>query len=72
MVPEDEIGPGFAYTIGLSHTHGAPELAMLGLDVHAMHHMLNRLGAKSAADARQPAEHRPARPVRAPLTPGRG
>ncbi|WP_330247056.1 MULTISPECIES: DUF4262 domain-containing protein [unclassified Streptomyces] len=28
MVPEDEIGPGFAYTIGLSHNHGAPELAM--------------------------------------------
>ncbi|MEU6926281.1 MULTISPECIES: DUF4262 domain-containing protein [unclassified Streptomyces] len=51
MVPEDEIRPGFAYTIGLSHTHGAPELTMFGLDVHAMHHMLNRLGAKSAADA---------------------
>ncbi|MFE1794908.1 DUF4262 domain-containing protein [Streptomyces sp. NPDC059517] len=49
MVPEDEIGPGFAYTIGLSHTHGGPELAMFGLDVHDMHRMLNRLGAKSAA-----------------------
>ncbi|MFE9453549.1 DUF4262 domain-containing protein [Streptomyces sp. NPDC006739] len=34
MVPEDEIGPGFAYTIGLAHTHGAPELAMFGLDIH--------------------------------------
>src|SRR4051812_14434557 len=42
MVPEDEIGPGFAYTIGLSHTHGGPELGMFGLDIHAMHHMLNR------------------------------
>lgn len=51
MVPEDEIGPGFAYTIGLSHTHGAPDLAMFGLDVHAMHRMLNRLGAKSTAGA---------------------
>ncbi|MEU5279471.1 DUF4262 domain-containing protein [Streptomyces asoensis] len=49
MVPEDEIGPGFAYTIGLSHTHGAPELAMFGLDVHAMHRMLNRLAEKAAA-----------------------
>ncbi|MFF3013660.1 DUF4262 domain-containing protein [Streptomyces sp. NPDC057939] len=49
MVPEDEIGPGFAYTIGLAHTHGGPELAMFGLDVHAMHRMLNRLGAMSAA-----------------------
>jgi hypothetical protein len=51
MVPEDEIGPGFAYTIGLAHTHCAPELAMFGLDIHAMHCMLNRLGAKSAAGA---------------------
>jgi hypothetical protein len=49
MVPEDEIGPGFAYTIGLAHTHGGPELAMFGLDVHAMHRMLNTLGEKSAA-----------------------
>ncbi|MFD0375723.1 DUF4262 domain-containing protein [Streptomyces sp. NPDC127112] len=49
MVPEDEIGPGFAYTIGLAHTYGGPELAMFGLDVHAMHRMLNTLGEKSAA-----------------------
>ncbi|MFJ3880904.1 DUF4262 domain-containing protein [Streptomyces sp. NPDC090077] len=49
MVPEDEIGPGFAYTVGLAHTHGGPELAMFGLDVRAMHHMLNTLGEKSAA-----------------------
>ncbi|AXE82514.1 DUF4262 domain-containing protein [Streptomyces atratus] len=49
MVPEDEIGPGFAYTIGLAHTHGGPELAMFGLDVHTMHRMLNTLGEKSAA-----------------------
>ncbi|MGW7102388.1 DUF4262 domain-containing protein [Streptomyces sp. NPDC054838] len=49
MVPEDEIGPGFAYTVGLAHTHGGPELAMFGLDVHAMHRMLNTLGENSAA-----------------------
>ncbi|MFE2267765.1 DUF4262 domain-containing protein [Streptomyces lavendulae] len=49
MVPEDEIGPGFAYTIGLSHTHGVPELAMFGLDVHVMHLILNGLGEKGAA-----------------------
>ncbi|MFJ3233596.1 DUF4262 domain-containing protein [Streptomyces sp. NPDC086787] len=36
-------------TIGLAHTHGGPELAMFGLDVHAMHRMLNTLGEKSAA-----------------------
>jgi hypothetical protein len=49
MVPEDEIGPGFAYTIGLSHTHGASELAMFGIDVHVMHRMLNTLGEKAAS-----------------------
>jgi len=51
MVPEDDIGPGFAYTIGLAHTHSAPELAMFGLDIHVMHRILNRLGEKSAAGA---------------------
>lgn len=51
MVPEDDIGPGFAYTIGLAHTHGAPELAMFGLDVHVMHRMLNTLGERAAAGA---------------------
>ena len=51
MVPGDEIGPGFTYTIGLSHTHGGPELAMFGLDVHIMRHMLNRLGEKLVAGA---------------------
>ncbi|GAA0349260.1 DUF4262 domain-containing protein [Streptomyces blastmyceticus] len=51
MVPEDDIGPGFAYTIGLAHTHGAPELAMFGLDVRDMHRMLNTLGERAAAGA---------------------
>ncbi|WP_329012319.1 DUF4262 domain-containing protein [Streptomyces sp. NBC_00690] len=49
MVPEDDIGPGFAYTIGLAHAHNSPELAMFGLDIHVMHRLLNRLGEKSAA-----------------------
>ncbi|WP_267890856.1 DUF4262 domain-containing protein [Streptomyces sp. AS58] len=52
MVPEDDLGPGFAYTIGLAHTHSAPDLAEFGLDIHVMHRMLNRLGQKSAAGAR--------------------
>ncbi|WP_037605052.1 DUF4262 domain-containing protein [Streptacidiphilus rugosus] len=49
MVPEDEIGPGFAYTIGLAHAHGAPELAMFGLDIHEMYRMLDALGEKVAS-----------------------
>ncbi|MYS86247.1 DUF4262 domain-containing protein [Embleya scabrispora] len=51
MVPEDEIGPGFSYTIGLSHSHGVPELTMFGLDVHDMHTMLNTLGARACSGA---------------------
>ncbi|GCD42327.1 DUF4262 domain-containing protein [Streptomyces paromomycinus] len=51
LVPEDAVGPGFTYTIGLSHTHGAPELAMFGPDVHAMHAMLNTLGETAALGA---------------------
>ncbi|MGW3324288.1 DUF4262 domain-containing protein [Streptomyces virginiae] len=49
MVPEDEIGPGFAYTIGLAHTHGVPELCMFGRDVHEMHRVLNTLGDLATA-----------------------
>ncbi|MFJ1756364.1 DUF4262 domain-containing protein [Kitasatospora sp. NPDC088134] len=50
MVPADEEGPGFAYTVGLWHTHRAPELAMFGLaDVHAMHTVLNALGERAGA-----------------------
>ncbi|WP_172384714.1 DUF4262 domain-containing protein [Streptomyces sp. MNP-20] len=49
MVPEDEVGPGFAYTIGLAHAHGAPELAMFGLGLDAMHRVLNALGDRAAS-----------------------
>ncbi|WP_260327067.1 DUF4262 domain-containing protein [Streptomyces sp. TLI_185] len=49
MVPEDEIGPGFAHTIGLSHTHGAAEMSIFGPDIHEMHRMLNVLGDRVAA-----------------------
>ncbi|WP_237535856.1 DUF4262 domain-containing protein [Streptomyces sp. SID3343] len=44
MVPADEDGPGFAYTIGLFHTHRVPELVMFGLDVTVMQTLLNSLG----------------------------
>jgi Domain of unknown function (DUF4262) len=48
MVPEDDLGPGFAYTIGLAHSYGAPELAMFGLDVRLMHRALNVLAQEAA------------------------
>jgi hypothetical protein len=61
MVPEDDIGPGFAYTIGLAHSYGAPELAMFGLGTRVMHLALNALGQQAAngitlADGQENAE----------------
>ncbi|MEU3901714.1 DUF4262 domain-containing protein [Streptomyces sp. NPDC045251] len=47
MVPGDEQGPGWAYTIGLWHRHRIPELAMFGLDVHMMQTLLNDLGQRA-------------------------
>jgi hypothetical protein len=56
MVPADDEGPAFAYTIGLWHTHGSPELAMFGLDVHMMQTLLNALGGKAASGTRLAAD----------------
>jgi hypothetical protein len=39
--PADDDGPAFAYTIGLMHRAGHPELAMTGLPAAVMHHALN-------------------------------
>lgn len=49
MIPEDDLGPGWAYTIGLWHSHGAPELAMFGLDIELMRTRLNALGKQAVA-----------------------
>ncbi|WP_405647367.1 DUF4262 domain-containing protein [Streptomyces uncialis] len=48
MVPPDEEGPGFAYTIGLWHSFRTPEVAMFGLDIHVMRTCLNTLGQRAA------------------------
>lgn len=49
MIPGDDDGPGWAFTIGLWHTHGISELAMFGLDVSDMKACLNELGEQAAA-----------------------
>ena len=41
MIPADDDSPGWAFTIGLWHSHGLPELAMFGLDVYDMQVCLN-------------------------------
>ncbi|MFI5808594.1 DUF4262 domain-containing protein [Streptomyces sp. NPDC051561] len=47
MIPADEQGPGWAFTIGLWHRHRIPELAMFGLDIHLMQTLLNGLAQKA-------------------------
>ncbi|MBG6100835.1 DUF4262 domain-containing protein [Micromonospora vinacea] len=47
-IPEDDKGPGWAYTIGLWHTHRMPELAIFGLDVELSQMSLNELGDRAS------------------------
>jgi hypothetical protein len=54
MIPADDQGPGWAFTIGLWHRHRIPELAMFGLDIRLMQTLLNDL-AQRAVDG-QPLE----------------
>ncbi|MFJ2030794.1 DUF4262 domain-containing protein [Streptosporangium sp. NPDC087985] len=49
MVPEDEDGPGWAFTVGLWHTFRSPEAAMFGLRVDVMKNCLNTLADEVAA-----------------------
>jgi hypothetical protein len=55
LVSADESGPGWAYTVGLWHSHRSPELAMFGGDVYEMEEILNSLG-RLAAEGRVPAD----------------
>lgn len=43
-VLEDDRGPGFAYTVGLFHSFGHPELIVVGLPVDVGHSVLNIAG----------------------------
>lgn len=43
IIPDDEEGPGFAFTIGLASTFEHPEVAIVGLPAATMHTMLNTI-----------------------------
>jgi len=43
-VPEDEEGPGFAYSVGLQETFGHPEVIVFGLPLDVMHGIVNTVG----------------------------
>ena len=55
LVHGDDGGPGWAYTIGLWHSHRTPELGMFGGDVYEMEAILNTLG-RQAAEGEPPAD----------------
>jgi Domain of unknown function (DUF4262) len=43
-IPEDDEGPGFAYSIGLRTTFGHAEVIVFGLELDIMHRMINNIG----------------------------
>lgn len=56
LVAADERGPGWAFTIGLWHSHRVPELTMFGLEPYDMQSCLNDL-AERAADGQRLRPH---------------
>jgi hypothetical protein len=52
MIPEDEEGPGWAFTVGLWHTLRSPEIAMFGLRVDVLRNCLDTLAGEIAAGHR--------------------
>lgn len=41
LIPEDDEGPGFAFTVGLLYSYGHPELLAIGLSPAASHGLLS-------------------------------
>ena len=50
-VSGDEEGPGWAYSVGIWHTHRGPELAMFGAPVKNMSGIINAIGSRIAEGA---------------------
>lgn len=54
----DDQAPGWAYTIGLHERSGHPELAVFGMELEQMHHVLNHAAALVRTGRRlEPGEH---------------
>jgi hypothetical protein len=52
LVPEDDQGPSFAYSVGLQKTFNHPEILVLGLDIKVMHQMIKGVGDRVKAGTR--------------------
>jgi hypothetical protein len=44
IVPDDEEGPGFVYSVGMMHTLKHPEIIMFGLETDLMVDVINGMG----------------------------
>ena len=44
LIPDDPVSRGWAFTVGVWHTLGSPELAVFGLDIEDAHSVLNVIG----------------------------
>lgn len=51
LIVGDEEGPGFAYSVGLQHSYGHPEIIMFGLRHETMHAIINLIGERVKAGA---------------------
>ncbi len=45
-IPDDDEGPGFAYSLGLFATHGHPEVIMIGMKTQTMYDLVNWIGKR--------------------------
>jgi hypothetical protein len=43
-IPDDDVGPGFVYSIGLTETFGHPEIGIFGLPTETQHAIVNTIG----------------------------
>jgi hypothetical protein len=51
-IQEDEEGPGYAFSVGLLHTLGQPELLLMGLPVRTAQQLINNIGEAIRAGRR--------------------
>jgi hypothetical protein len=52
VVPEDDEGPGFAYSIGLFQTLGHPEVIIFGLGAELLHTLVNQVASEVRTGSR--------------------
>jgi hypothetical protein len=52
MIPEDEEGSAFAFSVGFFETLGHPEIILFGLRLETMHSLINHIGDKIKSGSR--------------------